>query len=635
MGSLGTAVLDLDTDNSKLDRGLDRAESKTTGAVGGFSKAGVAIGAAFVGVGLAAKNAWDELANAQKVGAQTDAVLKSTGGVAGVTKKNVEDLAGSISDYSGLDDELVQSGANMLLTFTKVRNGVGANNQIFDRATRAIADVSVGLGKDLPGSAVLVGKALNDPLKGMTALGRAGVQFTQAQKDAITAMVNSGNTAGAQRLILKELETQFGGSAKAAGNTLPGQLAKARNAFDNLSADILAKVLPVLLSFASMIQTVVGWLQRNSAVVLPVIAALGTMAAIITVVIGATWAWTTAMAALNAIMLLNPIVLIVVLIAGLVAAVIVAYRESETFRNILQAVWSAVRSATSSAVNFIVGLFNTLKNAINAVIDWVRNNWPAIALIISGPFAPLVALATDAFGIRSAIVGAFRSMLSSVRDILGDVITAITNLWGKARTAAETIGQNVWNGIKDGLSALGGLYAELWSRISGAISNAAGAAAGAAAAVGRAIVDGILAGSGNLLSRLKSWLESQVKGALSSLNPFSPVEHGGQVFIGEPIVDGAVAGLDGMSGRLNASITDQLRAAIHGVRVPGGSTGMVGGGNGGSGPLRSISGGMRGAGVVVNIGTVIGAGNERVLARELTRIIEPEMNRRVSLGRSA
>jgi hypothetical protein len=68
---------------------------------------------------------------------------------------------------------------------------------------------------DLTGSAILVGKALNDPVKGLAALNRVGVQFDESQKKQIKRMVKAGNVAGAQRVILRELEKQTRGSAVA------------------------------------------------------------------------------------------------------------------------------------------------------------------------------------------------------------------------------------------------------------------------------------------------------------------------------------------------------------------------------------------------------------------------------------
>src|SRR5262245_40422906 len=164
-----------------------------------------AAGAA--GLGLLTKTlstGVDELTQAAQVGAQTTAVIKSTGAAAGVSAKHVEDLAGSLMTKTGVDDEAIQSGENLLLTFTRIRNEAGKGNAVFDRATKAALDLSVALGQDMKTSAVQVGKALNDPVRGMTALARVGVSFTKAQKDQVKALEASGHHLEAQKIVLGE-----------------------------------------------------------------------------------------------------------------------------------------------------------------------------------------------------------------------------------------------------------------------------------------------------------------------------------------------------------------------------------------------------------------------------------------------
>jgi phage-related minor tail protein len=149
----------------------------------------------------------------QSVLAQTEAVIKSTGGAAGFTVKEMEDLAASLSAANGqslfTDDQLL-SAQNVLATFTEIK---GVN---FSSATEAIANLSQAMGQDLQSSAVQVGKALNNPTEGLTALTRVGVSFTEEQKKAVEALMETGNVADAQKVILGELERQFGGSASAA-----------------------------------------------------------------------------------------------------------------------------------------------------------------------------------------------------------------------------------------------------------------------------------------------------------------------------------------------------------------------------------------------------------------------------------
>jgi hypothetical protein len=106
---------------------------------------------------------------------------------------------------------------------TNIQNRVGAGNDIFNRATATVLDMSVALGQDTKNSAIQLGKALNDPVKGVTALQRVGVTFTRGQREQIDAMVKAGNVAGAQKVILAELNKEFGGSAKAQGDALGAQ----------------------------------------------------------------------------------------------------------------------------------------------------------------------------------------------------------------------------------------------------------------------------------------------------------------------------------------------------------------------------------------------------------------------------
>ena len=161
---------------------------------------------------------------------------------------------------SGIDDEAIKSGENMLLTFRDIRNETGKGNKIFDQATRTMLDMSVALGQDTTQSAMQLGKALNDPIKGVTALRRVGVQFTEAQQDQIKALIESGHKLEAQKIILRELNKEFGGSARAAGQTLPGKLNILRNTLLNLAGSIAATLTPAI---TKLVDKMVAWLSKS------------------------------------------------------------------------------------------------------------------------------------------------------------------------------------------------------------------------------------------------------------------------------------------------------------------------------------------------------------------------------------
>lgn len=184
-----------------------------------------ALGTAFVGaMGLVIKSTIE----AEQVQAQLEARLRSTGGAAGLTRDELLSMASGLQNVTTIGDEAIVSAQNLLLTFTKI------GRDVFPDALETVLDMSIAMDQGLKESAIQLGKALNDPIQGITALTRVGVQFTDAQKEQIEAMVEAGNVADAQRVILAELETQMGGSARAARDTLGGAFTALQNAAGDL-----------------------------------------------------------------------------------------------------------------------------------------------------------------------------------------------------------------------------------------------------------------------------------------------------------------------------------------------------------------------------------------------------------------
>jgi hypothetical protein len=242
-----------------------RALNQAGGRLRSFGKiAALAAGAAGVGAFVKTMQVGiEELRASQRVSAQTAAVLKSTGGAANVTAKQIESLSSALEKKSMLDDEAIQSGGNLLLTFTKIRNEAGKGNDIFNQTVQAMVDVSTAMGIDANTAAIQLGKALQDPIRGVGQLRRVGVSFTEAQRDQIKALVESGKTMEAQKMILRELEIQFGGSALAASKTLDGSLAILRNTFNNIAGDLVAKFLPSLTNAGIKLVNFLGQLGKQ------------------------------------------------------------------------------------------------------------------------------------------------------------------------------------------------------------------------------------------------------------------------------------------------------------------------------------------------------------------------------------
>lgn len=178
--------------------------------------------------GVLFKAVIDATVEQERVTKQLEQTLKATGNAAGLNKDQLLTMAAGMQQVTTYGDEAVIGAQNLLLTFKEI------GGDVFPRALEAVLDMSTTLGGDLKSSAIQLGKALNDPIKGVSALGEAGVQFTEQQRGTIKALVDSGRVADAQAIILAELEGQMGGTARAARDTLGGAISSLKNAFGDL-----------------------------------------------------------------------------------------------------------------------------------------------------------------------------------------------------------------------------------------------------------------------------------------------------------------------------------------------------------------------------------------------------------------
>lgn len=184
-----------------------------------------------------------ELGDYQAGLAQLQAGVKSTGNVVGLTTAQMEGLASSIEKYSGQTDDSIVRAEGFLLTFDKVRDSIGAGNDIFTRATKASADLAARGFGTAESSAVQLGKALQDPARGLAGLSKVGVTFTEQQKAQIKALNDTGRSLEAQRILLAAVEKQVEGSAAAFGETLPGKIAIAKRSFEGFTQTVTEKTL--------------------------------------------------------------------------------------------------------------------------------------------------------------------------------------------------------------------------------------------------------------------------------------------------------------------------------------------------------------------------------------------------------
>ena len=181
--------------------------------------------------------------------AQVEAGLKSTGNLVGKTSKQLQQMAADLQTKTLFgDEEILKNATAQLLTFTNI-----AGNQ-FVKTQEVALDLATRLDGDLKSASIMLGKALNDPVANLSALSRAGIQFSKEQKDIVKSLVETNRLADAQTIILAELEKQYGGSAEAAAKAGAGPLQQLSNQLSDISEDIGEILLPIIIEMGNKIK---------------------------------------------------------------------------------------------------------------------------------------------------------------------------------------------------------------------------------------------------------------------------------------------------------------------------------------------------------------------------------------------
>lgn len=370
-----------EAETSVFEQKLHQAGNAAEG-IGGKLMSGLkmlGIGFAFFKGAEMIKDGMEAVEKLHQAQAQVAAGLESTGHAAGLTAKDLDELAKQASASSLYGRAALTSMQSVLLTFPSITKAT------FPQATEAIMNMSTRLGNDLNSSAIQVGKALQDPIKGITALRRVGVNFNEAQTEMVKKMVLTGHTAQAQAYILKELQTEFGGSAKAAFEADPSaRFNKAMKAgtmtMGEAAMAIKEELQPALLKLAQGFITVAGWVKdsvhwmgEHKDIVVGIAAALGIMAGYYTIVTVATTVWTTAQWLLNTALTANPIGLVVAAIGVLVGAIVYAWNHFVGFRAVVMGLWGVLKEFASIVTDVFLGVGKTIHGVTTFNIDEIKS----------------------------------------------------------------------------------------------------------------------------------------------------------------------------------------------------------------------------------------------------------------------
>lgn len=558
---------------------VDKATGPLKGIAGGLEKAGsaalgigkvvggLAFGGAVAGVGALSAALVGGIADAREaagVMAQTEAVIKSTGGAAGFTADQIADMAGALSAAEGkslFGDSDIQKGQNLLLTFTNIK-------ETLPDATKVMLDMATAMGTDAEGGAIQLGKALNDPVAGISALSRVGVTFTDEQKKVIESLVKTGDVAGAQRIILAELNKEFGGSAEAAAKA-DGGMAQFRDRMGELAESVGARVLPALNSL-------LGWLNSPevqagiTAIVDGLVTGFETVASVVSSVVAAFQEGGLS----GVIDLILPklqefgssVLAWIQEQAPIWAAQLLTWGEAfvQWVVDAMPPLMKNLGVFASKMINWVVdqlpGWAAQLKDFAAAAIKWVLDALPGLAVNLGTFAGKLIAwiLQTAIDVVPKLAEMALKFTQWVITDVLPKLPGVLAQIWDALVLFLETtatdvvpklqvIGQAFLDWVQnDVMPFLSEKLDAILTGISDWVTGAAKDVAGYVVSIGTAVVDGIKSGISSAWDGFLGWIDDQIAKIPKTIRDFLGIHSPSTVMIpiGEAIPEGLRVGLE-------------------------------------------------------------------------------------------
>lgn len=311
-------------------------------------------------------DAFSEQEDAEK---KLQRILEQTGNVTGFTKDQLVAMAESLQGTTKFADEATIAAQAMLAQFTNIRG------DIFKDALTSAQDFAEFTGKDLSTATRTLGRALNDPVKGMMLLRRAGIVVTDEMKNYVGGLIESGRVTEAQRFILQKFQEKFGGQAAAAAETTRGKMVQLKNAIGDLGEVVGQLIVQSgLLDFINALKTHIVDLNKRWQELSPSIKqTISSVVKWVGVGLAAFVAGKLLMTVFGGIgsMLLflvsNPITLLIAGLAAVVGSLIYASIEGETWQDKMRTVINAVSGYWTKFVGWFKGAME--------VLGFVVRNW--------------------------------------------------------------------------------------------------------------------------------------------------------------------------------------------------------------------------------------------------------------------
>lgn len=432
------------------ERGFDKLINKAR-QVGTRMTAAVTL--PFVGFVTAAIRAQSKQAQAL---AQVESALISTSNAVGKSFEELQEQASRLQEETLFGDETILQGVTaQLLTFTNV------TGKTFGRAQRAIVDMTnrmrgANAGVEaLTGVSIQLGKVLNNPVKNLSALGRAGVEFSKQQIKVIKQLAETNRLAEAQAIILKEIEKEFGGAAKASRKASFG-FRSLFNVIGDVLEDFGKTLLPFFQKFNKRLEILIKDLnQRLSPSMKFTIILVGALVAAIGPLLLAFAALSFIMKSISLKMVLMalPFLIIIGLIALLIDDFLIFKKGGDSLIGHLLSKFDGLIEKIKEGTKFFRILFE-------GFIDDVKDLFSGFWDFILGIFSDNTEQATEGLKkfIKSllSILGTLGAALIEIlRRMIPPILQVLSDLWDDIKRIAMNIALSISNAIWD--TIVGGL----------------------------------------------------------------------------------------------------------------------------------------------------------------------------------
>ena len=305
------------------------------------------------------------------------------------------------------------------------------------------------LGKDLREGNVSMDKFMETIVR-LNSEGLPGFQNFEEQARNSTGGVRTAITNMNSR-ITQGVTAMIESVDKGLKDAKLGGIAKVFETIGNTVRDTLKGLAPYIVKTVNFLVNLAKWINENKtwleAIIIPLVAFIGTFSMIMKI-ISIVKGITTAISVLNAVMLANPIVLIIAAIVTLIAIFVVLWKKCDWFRNFWIGLWNGI-------VEIVVGAWEWIKGLFTGIIDFISNNWQSLLLFLVNPFAGAFKLLYDncegfrnfVNGFVNAVVNFFKSIPGKLVSFAQGIVNVFTSIPGKMMNVGKNIAQGLWNGI--------------------------------------------------------------------------------------------------------------------------------------------------------------------------------------------